>query len=114
MPDKGKSRYTEIMVGHGIFWMVESPKGCAKSFVLYFVGQLGLNNRAALLWSPLRYRMDSQPRYNVILLTLSRHTHTHTPTPTPTPTPTHPPTPRGYEKMNLSHSEAFWAEQVPK
>ena len=89
MPDKGKSRYTEIMVGHGMFWMVESPKGCTKSFVLYFMGQPGLNNRAALLWSPLRYRMDSQPKYNVILLTLSRHTHTHT----HTHPPTHPPTP---------------------
>ena len=75
MPNKGKSRYTEIMVGHGIFWMVESPKGCAKSFVLYFVGQLGLNNGAALLWSPLRYRMDSLPKYNVISLSLTIHTH---------------------------------------
>ena len=70
MPVKGKSsRYIEIMVGHGIFWMVENPKGCTKSFVLYFVGQPGLNNKAALLLSPLICRMDSQ---------LSRHTHTHT------------------------------------
>lgn len=74
---------------------MKSPRGCAKSFVLCFAGQQGLNRKGTPLWPPLRYRWI--PTQNLVRTWRSVISHTHTP--------------KGYGKMNLSHNEAFWAEQ---